>query len=304
MSIYYYHVSILRIMETEVDFKKIYNDKFTISFEIFPPKTAAGDENLFAELKELVKYKPEFISVTYGAGGSTREKTIDLAVKIKNEFAINPLVHFTCVGSDRDDIKNYLHRVKKLGLDNILALRGDPPAGNTGFVKPENGFSYADELIKYIKSIEDFRIAVAGYPEKHAEAVSFADDINNLKKKIDAGGEVILTQLFLDNTAFFRYVDAVHAAGIKVPVIPGIMPLVNERQIERMVQLSGANIPSSLKAVLENCANDDEIASAGIDFAISQCAELIKYGVSGFHFYPLNKANAVSRVLNALSFKA
>ncbi|MBN1498601.1 MAG: methylenetetrahydrofolate reductase [NAD(P)H] [Spirochaetes bacterium] len=283
-----------------MDFKQLYSDKFTISFEIFPPKTESGEINLFSELRSMVTYKPGFISVTYGAGGSTRDKTIELALKIRDKFDITPLVHFTCVGAGKNEIEEYLQYVDKLGLNNILALRGDVPAGEKEFSKPENGFSYANELVEFIKSIGSFSIAVAGYPEKHAEADSFEMDIDNLKKKIDAGGEVIITQLFLANEAFYRYSDMVKRAGINVPVIPGIMPLTNARQIERMVDLSGAGIPGALKSILDKCSSDNEILEAGIEFAVRQCDELIKFGVPGFHFYPLNKSEAVSKILDIL----
>ena len=270
---------------------------FGISFEIFPPKTEQGLASLYEELTHLSAYTPEFISVTYGAGGSTRDKTIDLSLEIRKRFGIDPLVHFTCVGAGRDEIRAYLEKVKALGLTNILALRGDPPAGAADFTPAPDGFHYANELVSFIRSVDGFSIAVAGYPEKHPTAPSFEADISNLKKKVDAGAELIITQLFLDNADYFRFVDRVNAAGITVPVIPGIMPIVNAAQIQRMATLSGAKLPPSLQARIDTAHDDAEVMAIGIEHATTQCAELKAAGAKGFHFYPLNKSAAVGRVI-------
>jgi len=193
--------------------KEIYNSKKpVISYEIFPPKGEGAElkvkiETLFQELNTLLKYNPSFISVTYGAGGSTRERTLELVLKVKNELNIQPLLHFTCVGTEKEQTHQYIKEVQDAGIENILALRGDPPKGETKFVKPENGFGYANELVEFISFHTDLGIAVAGYPEGHQECASFEQDIINLKKKVDAGADVIITQLFYDNAFFFNYLE-------------------------------------------------------------------------------------------------
>ena len=279
-----------------MDFTRIYSSD-AISFEIFPPKTEEGVKNLFAELDVLVRYKPAFISVTYGAGGSTQEKTLDLALSIRERYGIQPLMHFTCVGAGKTDIQRHLDRVRALGLTDILALRGDPPKGQAGFVPAPDGFSYANELVKFIADQGGFNIAAAGYPEKHPAAPDFDTDIRNLKRKIDAGAKLVLTQLFFDNQAFFRFSGALSSLGVAIPVIPGILPMTEPSQIEKMAQMCGAAVPESLAAALRSSSDP---LQAGIDFAIKQCRELKEHGVRGFHFYPLNKAKAVSKVLDAL----
>lgn len=282
-----------------MNLQTVYN-KFSISFEVFPPKTDKGEENLLNELNILKKYNPAFISVTYGAGGSTQDKTLHLVEKIQKEIDIEPIMHFTCVGSSKDEIKSYLEMIAKKGLKNILALRGDPPKGDINFQPHPNGFSYANELVEFIKSTGNFNIAVAGYPEGHPEAPDFDTDIDNLKRKIDAGGEIIITQLFFDNDDFKRYTDKIRSHGIEAPVIPGILPITGKNQIDKIVSLSGAKIPTKLIESLEKCNPEDKICTAGIDYSIQQCMELIEFGVPGFHFYPLNKSKAVSKVLDSL----
>lgn len=279
-----------------MDFRRIYSSD-AISFEVFPPKTEEGVKNLFSELDILSQYKPAFISVTYGAGGSTQEKTLDLALAIRDRYAIQPLVHFTCVGAGRNDIQRHLDRVRALGLTDILALRGDPPKGQTDFVPAPDGFSYANELVEFIASQGGFSIAVAGYPEKHPAASGFDSDVQNLKRKIDAGASLVITQLFFDNTAFFRFSDALGSLGTDIPVVPGILPMTDPSQIEKMAQMCGASVPQRFAAELR--ASSDP-AKTGVDFAIAQCRELKARGVKGFHFYPLNKAKAVAAVLDAI----
>lgn len=281
--------------------KKIYNDKFNLSFEVFPPKTDKGMENLFRELQILKNYAPSFISVTYGAGGSTQEKTLNLVERIQSEIKVEPLMHFTCVGASKNEIQDYMNVVKEKGLHNILALRGDPPRGVENFEPHPDGFAYANDLVAFIKSLNNFNIAVAGYPEGHPEAGSFDADIDNLKKKIDAGGEIIITQLFFDNDDFKRYIDKIRSKGIDVPVIPGILPVTGKNQIDKIVSLSGAKIPKKLIDALDKCNIADDICRAGIDYSIEQCEELLREDVAGFHFYPLNKSKAVSLVLDNIT---
>lgn len=277
-----------------------------ISFEIFPPKGNNEDsekktEELFSELKILSRHNPSFISVTYGAGGGTREKTFELVLKIKNELNITPMPHFTCVGSSRSEILAYIKEIEKAKINNILALRGDPPKGEEKFTKPVDGFGYANELVSFIKDSVELGIAVAGYPECHQECDCIEKDIENLKRKVDSGADVIITQVFYDNVKFFDYVEKIRKAGITLPVIPGILPITNLSQIEKIVSMCSCSLPEGLKRSLKNNENDKEaIKELGIEYAVTQCRELTEFGVKGIHFYTLNKAYAVDRVLSEL----
>ena len=277
--------------------------KPVISFEVFPPK-GDGEEyikkvdNLFAELDKLKQFSPELISVTYGAGGSTREKTFDLVNDIKKRINVAPMAHFTCVNFDRNQILEYVKKLEANGINNILALRGDAPLGMEHFVAPENGFSHANELVSFIKEHTDLAIAVAGYPEKHPEAATMEEDLLNLKNKILAGADVVYTQLFFDNNDYFHFVDKLSSMGINVPVIPGIMVLQSISQIERIINLSGSKIPDELMTQIKRYENEPEaIKQIGIEYAINQVKGLKNFGVKGLHFYPLNKAFAVSEVI-------
>jgi len=281
--------------------------KPVISLEIFPPKgnkeeLHTKNNQLFEELKQLIKFKPSFISVTYGAGGSTRDRTLDLILRIKNELNIEPMPHFTCVGANREEIKNYIKIIEEHGINNILALRGDPPKGETEFKKTENGFQYAYELVEFIKSQTNLSIGVAGYPEKHPECTSLNVDIENLKRKVEAGADVIITQVFYNNSHFFHFLGKVRALDINVPVIPGILPITNLNQVEKMANMCGTEIPKSLVNRLKEHQNQPEvIKELGIEFAIYQCQQLLDAGVPGLHFYTLNKAYATKSVLESLS---
>lgn len=262
------------------------NTKPVISFEIFPPKTENGETTLIEELTILKQYNPAFISVTYGAGGSTREKTFELVMRIKNELNIQPMPHFTCVGSTRDDILEYIKNFEGNGIESILALRGDPPKGEEKFTRPSCGFGYANELVEFIKANTDLSIGVAAYPECHQECCSLDVDIENLKRKVDAGAEAIITQLFYDNECFLSFREKITQKGIDLPIIPGILPITSNNQIEKIVAMSGCKLP------------DDFTAEKGVEFAVKQCNELIKEGVKGIHFYTLNKSHAVKAVLD------
>lgn len=298
--------------EKNMKLKEIYNsDKPVISFEIFPPKAKSTDElnqkinDLFQELKVLSKFNPAFISVTYGAGGSTRETTLDIVKKINDNLNIQPMPHFTCVGSSRDNILEYLKKIEQAGIENILALRGDPPIGETCFVKPENGFGYANELVEFIKSNTNLGIAVAAYPECHQECCSLENDIENLKRKVDCGADVAITQVFYDNKCYFEFMEKARNKGIKIPIIPGILPITSYSQIERISTLSGCKLPDELsKKLLENKDNKEIIKQIGIEFAIKQVNELLKNDVHGIHFYPLNKAKAVKTVLENIKINS
>lgn len=281
-----------------MNFKDIYSS-FAVSFEIFPPKTAEGEISLFNELEQLKRFSPAFISVTYGAGGSSQDKTFDLAVQIRQKLGINPLIHFTCVGSGAPLIKEHLEKARAMGLTDILALRGDPPKGSIDFVPPADGFSHADELVSLIRGIGGFSTAVAGYPEKHPEAASFEDDVEHLKIKIDAGAEIVLTQFFFNNDDYYRLVDSLSAKGVNVPVIPGMLPITSVSQIEKFAQLAGAVIPASLKEKLLGSSSDDVI-KIGIEHCVNQCNDLKRNGAKGFHMYSLNKAEFIGQVLKAV----
>lgn len=288
--------------------KEIYNaNNPVISFEIFPPKADSQDYNekinkLFAELKILSKYNPAFISVTYGAGGSTRDKTFDIVIKIKNELNLMPTPHFTCVGASKSEILDYIKQIENAKIENILALRGDPPKGQDYFVKPKDGFGFANELVEFIKSNTNLGIAVAGYPEVHPEAVSSEADLINLKRKIDQGADVVITQVFFDNKYYFEFVEKTKKAGINIPIVPGILPITNISQVERMVTMSGTKIPENLTNSLKKFENyPDAVKKLGIEFAINQCKELLANDVPGIHFYPLNKAFATDSVLKELN---
>jgi len=280
------------------------SNKPVISFEIFPPKAKNTEElnqkinELLDELRVLSKFNPAFISVTYGAGGSTRETTLDIVTKIKNNLNIRPMPHFTCVGSSKDYILEYLKKIESAGIENILALRGDPPKGETCFVKPKDGFGYANELVDFIKSNTNLGIAVAAYPECHTECCSLEQDIENLERKIKSGSDVAITQVFYDNNRYFNFMEKAQKQGINIPIIPGILPITSYSQIERISTLSGCKLPAELSLKLaENKDDNEAIKQIGIEFAIKQCDELLEYGVSGIHFYPLNKAFAVKSVL-------
>ncbi len=267
--------------------KEIYNNKKpVISLEIFPPKIKGSEKVLFDELKILSKYNPSFISVTYGAGGSTRDSTFELVLKIKTDLNIRPMPHFTCVGTTRADILGYIKKFEDNGIKNILALRGDPPKGEEKFIKPKCGFGYANELVEFIKSNTNLSIGVAGYPECHQECCSIDIDIDNLKRKVDAGAEAVITQLFYDNECFFRFLDKTSEKGINVPIIPGILPITGYNQVEKIVSLAGCKLPDNFNP------------EAGIEFAVNQCNELINSGVPGIHFYTLNKSSAVKAVID------
>ncbi|MBI2981521.1 MAG: methylenetetrahydrofolate reductase [NAD(P)H] [Deltaproteobacteria bacterium] len=273
------------------------------SFEIFPPKNEAGFQDLLAAMKELSCLHPAFISVTYGAMGSTQALTRDLALRIHRELGLTTAFHFTCVGSDRESIQNYVEQLKKEGLHLIVALRGDPPEGTKEFVPKEDGFRYAAQLVRFLKELGGFSIAVAGYPEGHVEAPDPETDLINLKLKVQAGADIVITQLFFDNQDFFNFQNRARQIGIKVPVIPGIMPIVNLKQIEKITRMCGARVPEALhEKLLRNESDPEAIREIGIQHAILQCRELIERGSPGIHFYTLNKAYSVGKVVRALPF--
>ena len=276
-------------------------DKPAFSFEFFPPKDNDGFDKLFETIDNLKALNPAFVSVTYGAGGSTRSKTIDLVGRIKKEIRLESMAHLTCVGHNSDEILNVLESIKKQNVENVLALRGDPPAGEINFTKPNNGFGYAVELVQFICERFSFCIGVAGYPEGHPESSNREEDLFHLKKKVLAGASFIVTQLFFDNKYYFDFVASLRKIGVDVPVIPGIMPIVNLKQIKRFTKMCGATIPHDLMVRLEAVQDDPEsVCQIGIDHAANQCRKLLMQGAPGIHFYTLNRSRATLSVLEHL----
>lgn len=277
----------------------IYSDKnsrLKISFEVFPPKDKNNYKKLYEELSVLKHFKPEFVSLTWGAGGNDNNST----ELIKNIIALglNVMPHFTCVCSSKDFVKEHIKYLEEYNIQNILALRGDIPENRINCC---GDFKYANELVRFIKSISDLSIGVAGYPEGHIEANSLDEDIKNLKRKVDSGADAIFTQLFFDNDLYFKYVDKVHKADINVPVIPGIMPILSIKQIEKMTNLARITIPEYLADKLDKYKNsNDDIQKFGIEFGINQCKNLLSEGVTGLHFFTLNKSNSTKEILENL----
>lgn len=277
--------------------------RLVVSFELFPPKTDKGMENLFENLAELVTCAPAFITCTYGAGGSTRVKTLEVLEGVQQRYPEIPVAsHLTCVGATVDDLRDYLAEAQTRGIGYIVALRGDPPRGETEFVAPEGGLAYANELVALIRAeYPEFGILVAGYPEVHQEAVDSKTDLDNLKRKVDAGADVVVTQLFYDNTDFYRFRDQVDAAGITVPLVPGILPVTNLAQIQRLTGMCGSKLPEKLVRRLSAHDGDDEGQfSAGVYHAARQVEDLVEQGVPGVHFYVLNKSRATAHICRAL----
>ena len=273
---------------------------FGLSFELFPPRTPEGDAALFSHVERLTAFAPSFITCTYGAGGSTRDRTLGIVDEVRQRFGLPVASHLTCVGATVDDLREYLARARERGVDYIVALRGDPPRGESTFTAIDGGLRYANELVALIRrEFPSYGIAVAGYPETHQEAPSADADLENLKRKVDAGAGVVITQLFYRNEDFFRFRDRANRAGIRQPIVPGILPVTNLAQITRIVSLCGANLPAELVARLERHADSDGQFAAGVDFAIEQVRALIDAGVPGLHFYVMNKSQATAAVLDA-----
>ncbi|ADO72822.1 methylenetetrahydrofolate reductase [NAD(P)H] [Stigmatella aurantiaca] len=272
------------------------------SFEFFPPKTDEGTENLLKTVEELAPLEPGFVSVTYGAGGSTREKTLGLVTRIKQTTGIESMAHLTCVGHTRDELREVLQQLEAAKLDNVLVLRGDPPRGQTTFAPTPGGFRYASELVEFIRE-EDFNFCVGGacYPEGHVETESRDEDLQHLKAKVDAGLDFIITQLFFDNAFYFDFVERARRVGINVPIVPGIMPITNVEQVQRFTRLCGATVPMRLGLQLDRVKDQpDAVVQLGVAHATVQCMELLSRGVPGIHFYTLNKSPATRMILGAL----
>ena len=275
--------------------------KRTVSFEFFPPKTDAGFEELFRTIEALKPLAPDYVSVTYGAGGSTRRKTVDLVKRIKQEIGIEPMAHLTCVGSTREEIAEILDDLREGDIDNVLPLRGDPPQGQTEFQAVEGGFRFASELVEFIRPRYPFCLAGACYPECHQEAPNPDADLDNLKRKVDAGVDFLITQLFFDNQDFYRFRDRVTAAGIDLPMLAGIMPIRTVKHIKRIAEMCGASLPEGLRNKIEAVEDDPEaVAQVGTAHAARQCEDLLAQGAPGLHFYTLNRSTATRAIFQEI----
>ena len=274
-----------------------------ISFEFFPPKTSEGERNLIEKhIPALAQTRPDFCSVTYGAGGGTREKTLMIVERIQREHRLTALAHLTCVNHNREEVRVVLEKIRALGCKNILALRGDPPGGGE-FQKTPGGFEFASELVQFIRGQNGFSIGVAGFPEGHiANRNGKFDDWEHLKEKVEAGADFVLTQLFFDNADYFAFRDYLAGQlGVRAPLTPGIVPILSTGQITKFTQLCGAKIPPPLRKKLDDLGDNDEAATEfGIEYATRQCEDLLRAGVPGLHFYTLNKSHSTVRVLRNL----
>jgi methylenetetrahydrofolate reductase (NADPH) len=272
------------------------------SFEFFPPKTDEGAANLLKTLGELAPLEPGFVSVTYGAGGSTRDRTLELVSQIKKTTGIEAMAHLTCVGHTREELEEIIHHLLATGIENILALRGDPPLGQTTFQSVPGGFRYAADLVRFIRE-QDHTLCVGGacYPEGHVETASRDADLRHLKAKVDAGLDFIITQLFFDNAFYFDFVERARRIGINTPIVPGIMPITNYEQLNRFIRLCGATVPMRLALQLDKVKDNPEaVGQLGVAHATVQCLELLERGAPGIHFYTLNRSTATRMIVSAL----
>ena len=276
----------------------------SFSFEFFPPRTEDGERNLAAALAELSYMDPTFVSVTYGAGGSTaeRQRTIDIVAGIKADFGLEAMAHFTCVNATTGELRSTLGLMRDAGIENVLALRGDPPRGETEWTATEGGLRYSRELIEMIREeYPEFAIGAACFPEVHIHAESPESDLRHLKAKVDAGARFLITQLFFDNACFYDFVARAREIGIEVPIIPGIMPITNYAQIKKITSLCGSVIPAHLIAELDLRVDDPQaVTDFGVAYATLQCADLHANGAPGIHFYTLNRSPATRAILSAL----
>lgn len=272
------------------------------SLEFFTPKNDVGRKALFRAVERLQAIKPGFVSITCGAAGTTRERTADVAIELQEEFGLTAMAHLVCTGTTQSELEETLRHMQAHGIDNILALRGDPPKGATDWKPVEGGFAHANELAAFVRERFSLGLGGACYPEKHHEASSLAADIQNLKLKVEAGAEFLITQLFFDNDKYWSFVEQVRAAGIEVPVVPGIMPVLNLTNLQRIASLSpGTSIPAELEAALGEAGDDDEAAlRAGVRFAAKQCRALLANGAPGIHFYTLNRSKATLQTFAGL----
>jgi methylenetetrahydrofolate reductase (NADPH) len=272
------------------------------SLEFFTPKNETGRRALFRAVERLLAIEPAFVSITCGAAGTTRERTADLAIEIQKKIGVTTMAHLVCTGATRDELDETLQHMQQRGIDNILALRGDPPRGATDWTPVEGGFRHANELTTFIRDRFDLGIGGACYPEKHHEAPNLEADIDNLVRKVEAGAEFLITQLFFDNDRYWSFVEAVRERGVEVPIVPGIMPVLNLANLLRIASLSpGTSVPQTLENALRSTGDDEEAAlDAGVTFAATQCRELLEKGAPGIHFYTLNRSKATLRTVASL----
>ena len=276
-------------------------DEPLFSFEFFPPKTDEGEQNLRTTLEDLRAFEPDFVSVTYGAGGSTRNRTVEVTKWIKQELGIEAMAHLSCVGATREELTATLDGIAAAGIENVLALRGDPPRGETEWKAHPGGLHYSTELATLISDGYAFSIGAACFPEVHPEAPDRAHDLRFLKRKVQSGASFLITQLFFDNEVYFRFVEEARAAGIDVPILPGIMPITDLGQIKTITGMCGASIPERLMEALEWRSSEREaVLQLGVSYATLQCAELLARGAPGIHFYTLNRSHATRAILSAL----
>jgi methylenetetrahydrofolate reductase (NADPH) len=273
----------------------------TFSFEFFPPKDEISAVDFGINVGQLLKLDPTFVTVTYGAGGSNQERTFGLVDYLQNKIGLNTMAHYTCVGSGRNKISNDMEYLDRIRIENLMLLRGDPPKGTDVFHAPADGFSYASDLISFVRQRFSFSIGAAAYPEKHPESSSLEEDIQKLKIKCQSGVDFLITQLFFDNRAYFNFIEKVKQAGIHCRIIPGIIPVTNYKQIKRFVELTSATFPEDLLEKLEQYQdNPEKVYQVGIDHAIKQCIDLLEAGAPGLHFYTLNKSRAAVEVFESL----
>jgi methylenetetrahydrofolate reductase (NADPH) len=275
------------------------------SFEFFPPKNEEASKALFDTITHLTVLGPSFVSVTYGAGGSTRQLTQNLVIRLQNETQLTIVSHLTCVGSSREEIREILARYRDSGIRNIMALRGDPPAGQERFVKAENGFEFAAELVAFIKKeFPEMGIGVAGFPEGHPDMPNRIKEMDYLKAKVDSGADYICTQLFFDNRDFYDFCERCEISGISVPIIAGIMPVTSRKGLARMADLAlGARCPAKLLRAVSRAENDEYVEKVGVQWASQQVLDLLDHGVSGIHFYTLNRSKSTLRIYESLGVK-
>ncbi len=273
-----------------------------LSFEFYPPKDDIGFWDLYRTIEALKPINPTYVSVTYGAGGSTRRKTLDLVARIKSDIGIESVAHVTCVGSTRQELGKIIDDIRGRGIENVLALRGDPPEGDSRFVPTEGGFSHANELIAFIRDRCDMCIGAACYPEGHPESTNLNRDLEDVKRKVDAGADFLVSQLFFDNDRFLDFHAAARKAGINVPIVAGIMPILSVRQVKRFTDMCGASIPSDLLKRIEAVEDDAEaVRHIGMYHATQQCLSLLKEGVAGIHFYTLNRSTATRAIYQLIN---
>ena len=282
--------------------KHILQEKRTVSCEFFPPREEDGIPTVFRAIDRVSDFNPDFISVTYGAGGSTRAFTERITTQVKQDTDLEVMAHLTCVAQTKDEVQGVLGRLDEAGIENVIALRGDPPRGEATFVPVEGGFHHATELIEHIRAHFGFGLAAACYPEGHTESPDLDWDIRYAREKVDRGADFLISQLFYDNRYFFDFLERAEQAGINVPIIPGVLPILNTAQIRRFTSLCGATIPAELDRQLEQYADDDNaVRELGVEYATNQVRELWDEGVPGVHFYVLNRSYSVSRILSNLN---